>query len=332
MRKEIIVATFVGIFFGLFVAFGIWRANAALNTKNEPNPPLKTANNQPTANENGQILAITIANPEELDVLTLTPARISGLTRPNIPLVISGETSDLVLLTKNDGSFDQEVSLASGVNQILIKVFDEEGKVSEQKMTLAYSSEFEKDLRSDPSNKDSSPSSATISQVVEEKIEKASLKPKAYIGTMTDKTQDSLQIKNVSGEIQLISINEGINFINVGKTSKVVTFNDLAIGDFVVAMGLANGNGVLDAKRVLVTQPIQPPERHIAYGEIIKIERNTLSLKERVGGELTLTFPRRWKGPEIKAFNEGDAVIVVYSPVEEKPTIRTIEKVSNLTN
>jgi hypothetical protein len=168
---------------------------------------------------------------------------------------------------------------------------------------------------------------------VKERIENVLKNPKAYLGTITDKTEDTLQIKNLKGEIQFISVNaDKSSFQSVGKTSRAIKFDDVGLGDFVVAMGFQktdgvgqnNGNFVLEAKRVLVTEEIGPPVRKITFGEVVNIEKKILTLKSD-NQEYEFEFPKSWKGPEIAEISEGDRVAVVSLSQEGKTIIRTIE-------
>ena len=66
-------------------------------------------------------------------------------------------------------------------------------------------------------------SSDSIRQKVQEKIQEALKNPKAYIGTITDKTDTGLQIKATSGDIQQISLDPtNASFVKVDKASKSI--------------------------------------------------------------------------------------------------------------
>ena len=177
----------------------------------------------------------------------------------------------------------------------------------------------------------------SVREKVKEKIQGVLKNPKAYLGIITDKTGDTLQIKNLKGEIQFISVNiENTSFVNIGKTSKTIKFDDVALGDFVVAMGFQesdstsntnNGNSVLDAKRILVTEAVEPTTRKITFGNVVKIEKKILTLVSE-GQEQQFEFAKTWKGPEIDEISENDRVAVVSIPSEGKTIIRTIEIIS----
>src|SRR3989344_2310985 len=167
---------------------------------------------------------------------------------------------------------------------------------------------------------------------VEQKIEEALKNPKAYIGSITDKTKDTLQIKNSGGEIQLVSVDvDATNFVQINKTTKKIKFDDIAIGDFIIAMGYRNGNEVLEAKRILSTLPIEPPKRKIVMGNIINIEKKEIATRELGGQETTFTFPKKWKGPDIKELSIGNKIIIVSTEIEGKDTIRTIHLIESPT-
>src|SRR3989338_9478112 len=75
--------------------------------------------------------------------------------------------------------------------------------------------------------------SDVIREKVREKVTKARLNPKAYIGTVTDKTNDSLQVKDIPGEIQLVAVNNSVSFVKTENSKAKVSFEDVAIGDFI---------------------------------------------------------------------------------------------------
>lgn len=165
-----------------------------------------------------------------------------------------------------------------------------------------------------------------IRKRVTEKIEQAQNRPKAFIGTVTDISEDTLQIKNKEEEIQLISLNENdTTFAQINDTTKTASFNDLAIGDFTVSMGYVNDSNVLDSKRILITSPIKEPVRKIVFGTVKQIVKKEITIVSNDGEEIVVNFPKKWKGPEINELEEGTQVAVVYLHEDNTLTIRTIE-------
>lgn len=176
-----------------------------------------------------------------------------------------------------------------------------------------------------------------IRQRVQEKVNQALNVPHAYIGTVTDIAENTIQInkltfaetKKEGGEILQVSVSEeDTEFAKVNETSQTISFEDVAIGDFVVAMGFKNGNGVLEAIRILVsTPPITAPTRRAVYGEIVSIEKREVILKDKDSNEWTLDFPTRWKGPETEDLEEGGRLIAVGEVEDFVVDIRTIHLV-----
>ena len=325
MRKEILVAIIVGIGVGVVVAFGIWRANSALKT-NLPDLPSLLQGQAPT--QAPQEFKVTTAEPEQNDVITDSPVAISGITKSSSWIVISAETKDYVFLTDSGGAFSQEVELSTGVNQILIAAFDSTGEKTESTLTIVYSTEFAQDLETpSPSSPTGQPKN-DIREKVQEKLEAARNNPKAYIGSVTDKTQDSLQVKDEGDEIQLVSVNpENVSFAKVSKSTSTISFNDIAIGDFIVAMGLKNGNNVLTAVRILVAEPPETPNRRVILGKIITIAKKEVALQQKNGSEITLKFPKSWKGPDLDELNIEDTLFAFGELEGNTLNIRTIEVV-----
>ncbi|OGM20855.1 hypothetical protein A2863_00065 [Candidatus Woesebacteria bacterium RIFCSPHIGHO2_01_FULL_38_9b] len=169
----------------------------------------------------------------------------------------------------------------------------------------------------------------SVRDKVKEKVETVRKNPKAYIGTLTDKTQDSIQIKNAKGEILFASINpDEVDFVKTINKTTAIKFSDVAIGDYVIAMGYRNGNSVLTAKRLIVTTE-STSERKIVYGTIKKIEKKEITVFDKNNQEFTFTFPKTWKGPEIKELSENDTLVLVAIAKDDKESIRTIELITS---
>jgi hypothetical protein len=84
--------------------------------------------------------------------------------------------------------------------------------------------------------------------------------------------EDSLQIKNTQGDIEFVSVDPQAQLVKTTKNQVAIKFNDIAIGDFIIAMGSVNAiptspenqnQGVLLAKRILVPNPLEDPEKFI---------------------------------------------------------------------
>jgi hypothetical protein len=155
---------------------------------------------------------------------------------------------------------------------------------------------------------------------VQKKVEEARTIPFAYIGTVTDIAEQTIQInkfifsnaKENAGEIQQISVDEeNTVFVKITKDTTSVKFSDLAIGDFIIAMGYKNGNGVLEGKRILITTAVEPTTRKAVFGEPSEIAKRSLTLTAPSGKEWAIEFGTTWVGPELSEIEEGDKVMIV---------------------
>jgi hypothetical protein len=144
MRKEIIFAILAGVTFGLIIAFGVWRANVALKPDG-----VSTTAPEDTSNAVQGDFGITIAKPQDYQVITTSSAALTGISKPDVWIVISTEEEDYVEKTDGSGEFAIEIDLVGGVNEVIITAFDTDGAEAQKKLTLVYSSEFAKQSEED---------------------------------------------------------------------------------------------------------------------------------------------------------------------------------------
>ena len=88
-------------------------------------------------------------------------------------------------------------------------------------------------------------------------------------------------------------------------------------------MGFTNGNDVLEAKRVVITQQPESSTLSILLGKITEINNKEVTITT-VDGEYSLDFPKRWKGPEISELEENMSLISIGNSDDSVINIRTI--------
>ncbi|HWA51704.1 MAG TPA: hypothetical protein VG895_01455 [Patescibacteria group bacterium] len=257
MRKEILFAIIAGGAFGLLIAFGAWKANAILKSKSTPSSsstPL--ASNIPTATSStNQEFKIVLQNLVNNQLATDTPIAISGTTNPNTWVVISGEDGDSIIDASTSGGFSANTDLEGGVNQIIVSGFDENGNEADANLNLVFSSQFQKD----PTQQGEALS---------------------YVGTITDITNSVIQIKNDAGDIEQINPTASANFIDTrNNDTKIIKQTDVAIGDYLIAMGYKDANNILQATRVVVSDAVIKTDRVAFYGIVIDTETGTVTVK-----------------------------------------------------
>lgn len=287
MKKEIFFAILAGGLLGLVIAYGAWRANIALRPKVTPHPN-SSSEVSPTPSPTLGDFKVVLVKPDSQAVIAQTPTLLSGVTRPNTYVVVSGESGDNILNASASGAFTSNVDLQGGINQILVSAFDTDGSEADSNVLVVYSSQFTL-----PQGSTATTSGNPVLDNVQAKLKEASASPQAYIGIVTDISNSSIQIKTANGDIQQISGNANTAYINTTNNNvKTIKQTDVAIGDFIVAMGVKDGNNVLMASRVLVTDPITAITRRAFYGvvtddtQVLKI-----TIKNNKSGESTTVVP-----------------------------------------
>ena len=308
MRKEVWLAIIGGIVLGLVIGFGVYRINFAFKKENPPQE-------SPTPTSFSQS-GLTIAKPNYDDVITSLPLKISGITSKDSWAIISTDSNDYVIKADDKGVFEKEVDLEGGVNQIVVSSVNQNNNISSQELRLIYSTQLETPK---PGSQPTS-SESGVRETVLKKVEDILNSPKAYLGTVTDIAEKTIQLKTDSGTIEQVSASDkDTTVIKQSPTAKEVKLTDIAIGDYIVAMGYRNGNHVLNAKRILISEPSVIPQIKILYGKVKSISKKEIIVNENDKAAVTTTT--NLSNKKIKA---EDTVIVVGTTVKDIFTARTI--------
>ena len=308
MRKEVWLAIIGGIVLGLVIGFGVYRINFAFKKGGPPQ-------GSPTPSPNNQS-GLTIAKPNYDDVITSLPLKISGIASKDSWIVVSTNSNDYVVKTDEKGTFEEKVDLEGGVNQMIVSAVTQDNNISSQELRLVYSTQLETPKPDSPT----ASSEAGVREIVLKKVEDILNSPKAYLGTVTDIAEKTIQLKTDSGTIEQVSAdNEDLTVIKQNPTAKEVKFTDIAIGDYIIAMGYRNGNHVLNAKRILITQPQPTPQIKIYYGKVKSISKKEIMVNENDKAAVAATT--KLSNKKIKA---EDTVIVVGTIIKDIFTARTI--------
>ncbi len=231
---------------------------------------------------------IEVPTPKNIDTLTIDGLKnydvvtddpiIKGLTSPDSSVVISTNDTDYYTKSNSEGEFEIAIETPSGMSAI---------KINDQKLILIYSTDVE-------TNK------------------------VAYVGTITDISAETIQVRGNKGEILQVSTNNSTRYINNLRKDIEVKMTDLAIGDYVVAIGDQATNKVLTANRILVASPLVDNKIEVQRITIEKITKNVIN---------DIKLPAKWNGPNIKELEVGEEVILVGIRVDEKTyTLRSIFK------
>lgn len=268
MRKEVVVAIIIGGVLGLTVAFGIWKANSSFSASKQvqsssTSAPLASsfASPEPVTDKN-----LTLTSPNQYEVFTQSTIKIAGLTKANSYVVIQSD-KNTVTRADSSGSFSVDFELEEGINAILIKSFEQDYTAHEKSVTVVY----EPNLSDSSNSSDEEASEESVRDKVQQQLQDVSNKPQAIIGTVTDKTQNGFNVRNGSSELKLVSIDtKQTLFIKSGQTTKSLPFSDLAIGDYVAAIGYQTSNSALEANRVLISSITNTQNYRIFLGKVTK--------------------------------------------------------------
>lgn len=281
MKKEVLFAVVIGSILGLIVAFGIWRANASFDPVEEIVSQVRPGSPSPSPTAANTDNNLSITKPEYNEVVLEGTTAVSGITKPNSYVSIY---LDEVYLIQADptGTFSIDVDLAEGINHILVKTFDTANNAHEQILRIVYDPNLTPTEQAD----ESKVASDSVREKIQQKLEQVSNKPQAAIGTVTDKTSSGFNIRNGGAEIKQITIQENQTLIiKSGQTDKTIPFSDLAIGDFVAAIGYKTSAGALEADQVLIdnTKPLDNYELFIA--NVAEVTRTNITINPLAGVE-----------------------------------------------
>lgn len=170
---------------------------------------------------------------------------------------------------------------------------------------------------------ESSPSGTdAVRDKVRKTIENLVRKPKAVIGTLDSVTDSTLKIKTEDAKFVLVATTKDTEYAKTTKGKQVdVKFADLAIGDFIAALGYKNGNDILDAQRVLAfdTTPYLPKE--IAFGRVEKNTKGTLKIKHPKSGEVWTIETTKTTAVTQRSSGKSKMVETTVSSIEEQDKV-----------
>src|SRR3989344_1425477 len=226
MRLEPIIAIILGSLMGMGVAFGIWQANKTTSPpdqkpQTETSSDASTVTALQTASDGG----ITITSPLQHQVLTEDHVLVTGTAAAQTTIAIVSEESSNIIMTKSDGAFESDIAVSGGNNKILVKQFGDSS--SEIVLDVVYSSQVEGE------------SLTFIS------------------GTITDISQESIQTRTDDGNIVQLSTDENTSTINILDDPKEIEREELAIGDYIIAIGTIEEDESLNTARILVSAPAE---------------------------------------------------------------------------
>lgn len=175
---------------------------------------------------------------------------------------------------------------------------------------------------------DSANTSDSIREKVQDKINEIKSNPKAFIGSITDISGTAIQIRNNDGLIEQISVADDTTFTKIDDEDETMEYEDVAIGDFILALGYLDETNVLQSSEIFVTATPDELTRLSAMGTVQDLESGDFTLQTSYGNSydvITTKFTDVFvvadtsSDPgEILDIEEGDVIIVVGEMKDEE--------------
>ena len=140
MRKELLLAIFIGMAMGLIITFGIYqsRENTRENRNHQTDNLVKQQAND-DLKENSQL---SITTPEENLLVDQEKLIVSGNTNSNSFVVIFVNNQENISTSDESGNFSLEVTLDEGGNLIEIYSLDEDGNSISKTRSVIYDEDY----------------------------------------------------------------------------------------------------------------------------------------------------------------------------------------------
>ncbi len=140
MKKEVLVAVFVGLSMGLIITFGVYRVKSSITQK--PTAEFIQTNPETEATTTPTVLALH--SPEDGTIQLEKELTVTGTTIANSFVVVFINNSDYVSTSDGSGNFTVKVTLDEGVNIIRVHVIDENSSSVVEERLVVVSDLFEK--------------------------------------------------------------------------------------------------------------------------------------------------------------------------------------------
>ncbi len=138
MRKEVVLAIFLGLILGGIIVLGYYRSHPV-------NRQAPASNIQPTPGLATEINSdiLVVSDPADGDIFALPVATVSGTTQNNARVFIITPNESLIVKPSNTGVFSQEIELDGGINQVQIVAIDDQGHRADRQLQLVYTTELQ---------------------------------------------------------------------------------------------------------------------------------------------------------------------------------------------
>lgn len=133
MKKEVLIAIFLGLSLGLVVTYGIYTARRSLTASSlKPSPtPLHST---PSPSQS----SLAISSPEDETIQSIKEARVVGTSTADSMIVVMVNNRPYVTNADSTGNFALPITLDPGSNVILTRSINEDGVAVEDERVVIY--------------------------------------------------------------------------------------------------------------------------------------------------------------------------------------------------
>jgi hypothetical protein len=128
MKKEVIIAIFIGIGIGLVITFGIKTARESLQSELQ-NPQPELATKSPEVVE-APTHTIIVTSPKDSAIIIDTSTNISGTSTPFALIGAISDTDQNTVMADNQGNFSLSINLSPGANKINLQSYTPLGEMA----------------------------------------------------------------------------------------------------------------------------------------------------------------------------------------------------------
>ena len=140
MRKELLLAIFIGMSMGLIITFGIYQSRE--NTRENKNYQTDDLVKQQVDDGLKESSQLSITTPEESLIVDQENLIVSGNTNPSSFVVIFVNDKENITTADETGNFSLEVTLDDGGNYIEIHSLDEDGNSIIKERSVIFDADY----------------------------------------------------------------------------------------------------------------------------------------------------------------------------------------------
>lgn len=159
-----------------------------------------------------------------------------------------------------------------------------------------------------------------VREKVKEKLDITNKKPKAVAGKLKQITDLNIEIISTDNKTSFASVSEDTLYFRVtnGK-KKEIKFEELALDDFVVAMGYKNSKDVLETKRLVAYDKTPEAVKSVMQGKVKTATKSLITISDKAGriwkikvsGKTEISSRDEAEDTKITDVGENDSIIVV---------------------